>query len=92
MFFETLFINKFELALINFRMVDTASKTGFISQIIGPVLDIEFPSGDLPKVYVALHVCYLYIMFCIFNICFVHVLIYFCQLTFLSSIRNVKAE
>jgi len=35
-------------------MVDTASKTGFISQIIGPVLDIEFPSGDLPKVYNAL--------------------------------------
>jgi F-type H+-transporting ATPase subunit beta len=52
--FETLFINKFELALINFRMVDTASKTGFISQIIGPVLDIEFPSGDLPRVYNAL--------------------------------------
>ena len=35
-------------------MVDTASKTGFIAQIIGPVLDIEFPSGDLPKVYSAL--------------------------------------
>ena len=32
-------------------MVDTASKTGFISQIIGPVLDIEFPNGELPKVY-----------------------------------------
>jgi F-type H+-transporting ATPase subunit beta len=32
-------------------MVDTASKTGLISQIIGPVVDIEFPSGDLPKVY-----------------------------------------
>jgi len=52
--FEILFINILELALINFRMVDTASKTGFISQIIGPVLDIEFPSGDLPKVYNAL--------------------------------------
>ena len=35
-------------------MVDTASKTGFISQIIGPVLDIEFPKGELPKVYNAL--------------------------------------
>ena len=35
-------------------MVDTASKTGFISQIIGPVLDIEFPNGDIPKVYNAL--------------------------------------
>ena len=37
-------------------MVDTASKTGFISQIIGPVLDIEFPNGELPKVYNALTV------------------------------------
>ena len=35
-------------------MVDTASKTGFIAQIIGPVLDIEFPNGELPKVYNAL--------------------------------------
>jgi len=35
-------------------MVDTASKTGFISQIIGPVLDVEFPNGELPKVYNAL--------------------------------------
>jgi F-type H+-transporting ATPase subunit beta len=32
-------------------MVDTTSKTGFISQIIGPVVDIEFPSGSLPGVY-----------------------------------------
>jgi len=32
-------------------MVDTASKTGFISQIIGPVVDIEFPSGNLPGIY-----------------------------------------
>ena len=35
-------------------MVDTAAKTGFISQIIGPVLDIEFPAGELPRVYNAL--------------------------------------
>jgi len=35
-------------------MVDTASKTGFISQIIGPVLDIEFPGGEIPKIYSAL--------------------------------------
>jgi F-type H+-transporting ATPase subunit beta len=35
-------------------MVDTASKTGFISQIIGPVLDIEFPNGELPNIYSAL--------------------------------------
>jgi F-type H+-transporting ATPase subunit beta len=32
-------------------MVDTTSKAGFISQIIGPVVDIEFPSGSLPGVY-----------------------------------------
>ena len=32
-------------------MVDTTSKTGYIAQIIGPVVDIEFPSGNLPKVY-----------------------------------------
>ena len=37
-------------------MVDTASKTGFISQIIGPVVDIEFPNGELPKVYNALSI------------------------------------
>ena len=35
-------------------MVSTAAKTGFISQIIGPVVDVEFPSGDLPKVYNAI--------------------------------------
>ena len=35
-------------------MVNTAAKTGFISQIIGPVVDIEFPAGELPKIYNAL--------------------------------------
>ena len=35
-------------------MVDTASKTGYIAQIIGPVVDIEFPSGELPNIYNAL--------------------------------------
>ena len=35
-------------------MANTASKTGYISQIIGPVVDVEFPSGDLPKVYNAI--------------------------------------
>jgi len=35
-------------------MVNTAAKTGFISQIIGPVVDIEFPTGQLPKIYNAL--------------------------------------
>ena len=40
-----------ELVLKKKIMVDTASKTGYISQIIGPVVDIQFPSGYLPKVY-----------------------------------------
>ena len=35
-------------------MVNTTSKTGFISQIIGPVVDVEFPGGELPKIYNAL--------------------------------------
>jgi F-type H+-transporting ATPase subunit beta len=35
-------------------MVDTAVDTGYISQIIGPVVDVEFPSGNLPKVYNAI--------------------------------------
>jgi len=32
----------------------TAVKNGFISQIIGPVVDVEFPGGELPKVYNAI--------------------------------------
>merc|ERR1711881_260402 len=32
----------------------TTVNTGFISQIIGPVTDVEFPSGDLPNVYNAI--------------------------------------
>jgi len=35
-------------------MVDTTVNTGYISQIIGPVVDVEFPSGDLPNVYNAI--------------------------------------
>jgi len=35
-------------------MVDTAVNTGYISQIIGPVIDVEFPGGDLPNVYNAI--------------------------------------
>jgi len=35
-------------------MVNTSVSTGQIVQIIGPVLDVEFPSGDLPKVFDAL--------------------------------------
>ena len=29
---------------------------GFVTQIIGPVVDVEFPEGELPKIYNALKV------------------------------------
>ena len=29
---------------------------GFVTQIIGPVIDVEFPEGSLPKIYNALKV------------------------------------
>jgi len=29
---------------------------GFVTQIIGPVIDVEFPEGELPKIYNALEV------------------------------------
>ncbi|AFY69183.1 ATP synthase F1 subcomplex beta subunit [Thalassoporum mexicanum PCC 7367] len=37
-------------------MVTTAEKTnvGYVTQIIGPVVDVEFPDGDLPEIYNAL--------------------------------------
>jgi F-type H+-transporting ATPase subunit beta len=37
-------------------MVTTAEKTnvGYITQIIGPVVDAKFPSGEMPKIYNAL--------------------------------------
>ncbi|MBF2035582.1 MAG: F0F1 ATP synthase subunit beta [Leptolyngbyaceae cyanobacterium T60_A2020_046] len=37
-------------------MVTTVEKTnvGYITQIIGPVVDVEFPSGQLPQIYNAL--------------------------------------
>ena len=31
-----------------------SNKVGKVSQIIGPVVDIEFPNGELPKIYNAL--------------------------------------
>jgi F-type H+-transporting ATPase subunit beta len=39
-------------------MVTTLEKTnvGFITQIIGPVVDIRFPSGKLPKIYNAVNI------------------------------------
>ena len=39
-------------------MVSTAEKTnvGYITQIIGPVVDVKFPSGKLPEIYNALKI------------------------------------
>jgi len=34
----------------------TSVKTGFITQIIGPVVDAVFPSGELPKIYSAINI------------------------------------
>jgi len=36
-------------------MVETTNK-GYVCQIIGPVLDIEFPSGNLPPIYIAIKI------------------------------------
>ena len=36
-------------------MVKTQTQ-GFVTQIIGPVLDIEFPSGNLPPIYSAIKI------------------------------------
>ena len=37
--------------------METLNKTeGVITKIIGPVIDIEFPSGDLPEIYTALRI------------------------------------
>ena len=37
-------------------MVKTENNTGFVTQIIGPVLDIEFPQGTLPAIYSAIKI------------------------------------
>nr|YP_009028767.1 ATP synthase CF1 subunit beta [Asterionellopsis glacialis]AGH28316.1 ATP synthase CF1 subunit beta [Asterionellopsis glacialis] len=37
-------------------MVKTDTSKGYVSQIIGPVLDIKFPGGDLPAIYTALKI------------------------------------
>lgn len=37
-------------------MVKTNLNKGYVSQIIGPVLDIEFPDGTLPPIYSALKI------------------------------------
>ena len=37
-------------------MLETSTNKGYISQIIGPVLDIEFPDGTLPPIYSAISI------------------------------------
>jgi len=37
-------------------MVQTKKNIGFVSQIIGPVLDIKFPDGVLPPIYSAIRI------------------------------------
>ena len=37
-------------------MVKTSINKGFVSQIIGPVLDIQFPEGNLPPIYSAIKI------------------------------------
>jgi F-type H+-transporting ATPase subunit beta len=37
-------------------MVKTSTNKGYVTQIIGPVLDIVFPSGTIPAIYTALKI------------------------------------
>jgi F-type H+-transporting ATPase subunit beta len=37
-------------------MVKTSTNKGYVTQIIGPVLDIAFPTGTLPAIYTALKI------------------------------------
>jgi F-type H+-transporting ATPase subunit beta len=37
-------------------MVKTNLNKGYVTQIIGPVLDIAFPDGNLPPIYSAIKI------------------------------------
>jgi F-type H+-transporting ATPase subunit beta len=37
-------------------MVKTNLNKGYVTQIIGPVLDIQFPEGNLPPIYSAIEI------------------------------------
>ena len=37
-------------------MVKTNLNKGYVTQIIGPVLDIKFPDGNLPPIYSAIEI------------------------------------
>ena len=34
----------------------TAQRMGTVVQVIGPVIDVEFPTGDLPEIYNAVRI------------------------------------
>src|SRR5919199_860979 len=36
--------------------VETATATGRVARVIGPVVDVEFPADAIPEIYNALHV------------------------------------
>jgi F-type H+-transporting ATPase subunit beta len=52
--FETLLI--FKIIIHKRHMLEVSTNVGSVTQIIGPVLDIEFSSGKLPKVYNAIDI------------------------------------
>jgi F-type H+-transporting ATPase subunit beta len=35
---------------------ETATGTGRVARVIGPVVDVEFPADSMPEIYFALHV------------------------------------
>ena len=37
-------------------MTATVQSQGKVTQVLGPVVDVEFPPGDLPEIYTALRV------------------------------------
>ena len=57
LFLENLYCN--EIKFISFKNQDynpnmssvSALETGVITQVIGPVVDIEFPAGNVPNIY-----------------------------------------
>ncbi len=45
-----------DFGVSNLFMVNTVTNTGLITQIIGPVVDVEFSNGKLPQIYNALKI------------------------------------
>jgi hypothetical protein len=44
--------------IVNIKSIKNENKfmNGFVTQIIGPVVDVEFPEGQLPGIYNALEI------------------------------------